>query len=494
MGKDGYKIVLTSNRTLMSDYHGGIFLGFSACFPTSLIRESLYFRLFCPSTETNKDGSVKIAPRSVRLIESSLIKKGFDPSDIVIAHPSYLDKLIGPNTEIVGISEMDPLGIGPATSTFTQIFGGEAYMSVKFKEILNNPSIKKHNPKIVVGGSGAWQLNLEGNREKFEVDTVMIGESEGEVGDVFNSILDGNVPKLVGSGPAEINEIPEMYGPTMNGIVEISRGCGRGCDFCSLSQVKRRDLSFNQIYKDITTNLSAGIETPLLHAEDVLKYKSDGLNINVEEVTDLFKKVKKIPGVRFVDISHFQVSSIVSAPEVIENIKNVLNLGGKQKFIGGQIGIETGSPKLIEKHMKGKVLPYSPAKWPDMVVESFKTLSENNWVAAGTVLMGLPGETEDDVRKTIELIENLKDYRSLIVPLSYVSPETGKSFNIMDAPECYTELFKKSWEHNFRWMDSLYNDYSKMYINKLARLPVKYVLKFAKHWYKNKLNNLLDEE
>jgi len=41
----------------------------------------------------------------------------------------------------LSITENDTLGIGPTISTFTSIFGGEAYMAIKFRELLNNPPL-----------------------------------------------------------------------------------------------------------------------------------------------------------------------------------------------------------------------------------------------------------------------------------------------------------------------------------------------------------------
>ena len=40
---NGYPIVLTAGRTLMSEYSGGIFLGFSACVPKGTVPDSVYF-------------------------------------------------------------------------------------------------------------------------------------------------------------------------------------------------------------------------------------------------------------------------------------------------------------------------------------------------------------------------------------------------------------------------------------------------------------------
>jgi hypothetical protein len=38
------------------------------------------------------------------------------------AHPDHIDKTVGPQTRIIGLTENDPLGLGPATSTFAQVW------------------------------------------------------------------------------------------------------------------------------------------------------------------------------------------------------------------------------------------------------------------------------------------------------------------------------------------------------------------------------------
>ncbi|MEM2915375.1 MAG: radical SAM protein, partial [Candidatus Bathyarchaeia archaeon] len=233
MDKNGFPIVLTADRTLMSEYGGAIFLGFSACVPIGLIPDKLYFSLFCPSIDVNEDGSVNVAPCGIRKVEATLLDKGFLKEDIVVAHPDHLEKVVGSRTKVLGITENDPLGIGPATSTFTGVFGGEAYMAVKFRELLNNFAVRKFRPKIVVGGPGAWQLEPEEVRSKMGVDCVVIGEGERVVASVFEKALNGDeLPGVVYGEPCSVDEIPVIRGATTAGLIEIARGCGRGCDFC----------------------------------------------------------------------------------------------------------------------------------------------------------------------------------------------------------------------------------------------------------------------
>ncbi len=231
--KNGYKIVLTADRTLMSEYNGGIFLGFSACVPRGIIPDKLYFSLFCPSISVNKDGAVKYAPCGTRKMEAELLKNGYTKDDIIVAHPDHLEKVIGPNTKALCITENDPLGMGPATSTFKELFGGETYMETKFKEILNNPAVEKYKPKIIVGGAGAWQLEKEQVRKSLGVDCVVIGEGEKAVDSLLSAErLDSSWPGVIYGPVVEEQDIPIIENGTIDGIVEIARGCGRGCAFC----------------------------------------------------------------------------------------------------------------------------------------------------------------------------------------------------------------------------------------------------------------------
>ncbi len=89
---NGYKIVLTADRTLMSEYGGGIFIGFSACIPHGIIPDKLYFSLFCPSVPVNKDGSAKYAPCGTRKIQAAFLNNGYPPNDVIVAHPEHLDQ------------------------------------------------------------------------------------------------------------------------------------------------------------------------------------------------------------------------------------------------------------------------------------------------------------------------------------------------------------------------------------------------------------------
>jgi len=53
LGVDGMTVILTADRTLMSDYHHNEFIGFGTCTAPNLIPDWLYKFLFFPPIKTN---------------------------------------------------------------------------------------------------------------------------------------------------------------------------------------------------------------------------------------------------------------------------------------------------------------------------------------------------------------------------------------------------------------------------------------------------------
>jgi radical SAM superfamily enzyme YgiQ (UPF0313 family) len=479
----GYPIVLTADRTLMSEYGGSIFLGFSAVVPEKFVPEPVYFSLFCPPIKVNKDGSVPVAPCGTRKIESILLHGGFARKDVIVAHPEHLDKVVGPNTKVMGFTETDPLGIGPATSTFTSIFSGDSYMKAKFREVLNNPSILKHKPKIIVGGPGAWQLTDGATRRGLGITTVVLGEGEMVVPELFRKAVRGeSLPEMVMGEVTPIDHIAMLEGASVDGLVEISRGCGRGCDFCIPTMAKYRSRTIDDVIADVRVNIAAGRQ-PCLHAEDVIRYGAKRIEVDPKPLIGLFQAVSEVPGVTRMTISHFALASVASAPEEIRTISDIMKVTEKQ-WMSGQTGIETGSPELMKRYMYGKCLPFEPDSWQETVVSGFKVLDTNHWIPCATLIMGLPGETENDVELTLELIRKINGYRSLIVPLFFVA--TGelnhgeRSFTAEQMSKAHTKLFLDCWEHNLRCAPPIINDWATRSIrNPMARPALKFILKFG---------------
>ena len=177
------EVILTADRTLMSNYHNNEFLGFGTCAPPNFIPEWFYSFLFFPPLKANK-GVPSAAPYGLRKTEAQLLKEGFD---VAVISPDRLDEYIK-GAKVLGIYTMDPFGLGPASSTLAAIFKKEPYLAKYFNALISNPAIrkaKKRGLKIIIGGPGAWQFRY---RQKFveshAIDCVVDGETENVIGKI----------------------------------------------------------------------------------------------------------------------------------------------------------------------------------------------------------------------------------------------------------------------------------------------------------------------
>ncbi len=492
----GFRVVLTADRTLMSDYSGGLFLGFMTTAPRKgflLLHPAIVLNFIAKPVPVDGEGRAVLAPHGLRRVEAALIEsKVVSEEEVAVVPPNALSRAVGPETKVVGVSANDPLGLGPSSTTLAGPYGvihEEPMTAWKFRELVTSrliQGVRGRGAKLVVGGPGAWQLGLREMRA-LGIDVVIDGEGEVVAPKVFEELMEDSLetPCRIEVSPSETpnsSEIPRLRGGTVGGLVEVSRGCGRGCQFCLPTMRRLRHRSIEDILADVKVNVRCGKRTICLHAEDVLRYGGTSLEPSPDKVVELFTKVSRAPGVEDVGISHAALSSIASNSKLVEEISQILGLT-RRKWMGFQTGIETGSPRLMEKLMRMKPYPFKPEDWPDVVEQAFAICVDNNWVPCATLIVNLPGETADDVVDTTELVERLKPYKSLIVPLLYVPPPQSRGHKAMrmleDASPHHWELYRVVMEHNFRWLTKLADDYSR-YLNPLVGAFVKRLAKAIK--------------
>jgi len=460
------EIVLTAPATEMSNHHGKEFLGFGTCSPPTVAPSWFIRKFFYPKIRC-KNGEVTQAPYGLRKIEALLINAGFD---VVTVHPYDIEKYLD-EAKVVGISVMDPLGFGPVSVTFSAILGGDPSTRIEFINLMKK--IESYDVKVIVGGPGAWQFEWD-EYWKSKIDCIVIGEGEYVVVELFRKALNGEkLPKIVRGKSTRVEDIPTIKKPSINGLIEISRGCGRGCKFCSETLKVRRDIPIDKIVEEAKVCVSE-TKNIILHAEDVLLYgcKDPKFIPNEEKVLKLFKAVRDVS--EHIGVSHCSLAAVVAKPSVVEGINEIVGVGDRVNMFGVQTGLETGSERLMEMHMHGKCLPFHPREWPEVAESAFAIMHDNRWIPAATLIVGLPGETEDDVIKTIELVERLRDYCSLIVPLIFIPMEVcalrrEKKFTRENLKDYHYELMSVCMDHNVYWVDRLFREYFKGYKN----LPIK---------------------
>ncbi len=465
----GKKIVLTASATEMSDFLNNPFIAFAGGFgkgpiPLSYVRKTLY-----PHCGTKNDGQAAFAPYGLRKVESILLEGGFTAEDIAVAHPHELENFIGPETKVVGISSMDPTGMGYVSKTYSSIVGGGEPMNrIEFRKLVTHPAIKKYKPKIIVGGFGSWQLERQHVSKSYGVDCVVMGGRPGPIVELFKKAVNGEaLPRLAKADESLDNwnyneEMPLSKHVAIHGAVEISKGCGRNCQFCTPTMQHKIDVPLEKIMKEVALSTAQGSDHITLITEDLFLYgaKAPQFVPNREAVVKLCKSVADHPGVKSIQAAHMSLAPVWHDPKMIKELAEILiekswYSFGKQPIITAETGIETGSPRLMKKYMGGKMLPFKPEQWQDVVTNAFGILNDNDWYPLATLIIGLPEEKEEDMLQTLELMDKLKDYNAFYVPLFFVPLENCVLMNKKGAEmdslsKARWDFFIKCWEYNIK--------------------------------------------
>ena len=500
------RIILTCDLTLVSDFRRLPLGPFLSCAPAERIPEFFFDWIAHP--QRSDGGTATYAPYGLRKVEAALLRS-YDQKDVIIAHPKSVERFIDEDTRIVGISTMDPLGLGPVSTMFTM--GGlfTAYSKKKFLELVGKVNkVRRSSPfKLVVGGPGVWQLLRRTDVVKnLKIDHIIQGEIDHVAHELFHRIEEEDLPPIIEiKDRPKPDEIPPIVRPSVQGLVEVMRGCGRNCEFCDVNLRSARYIDLAKIRKEVGVNVEGGFDHIWVQSDDIFLYRlEDHKNFypNRDAVLELFSSIMSTKGVAWSNPTHGTLAPIAADPLLIEKLSKLLR-AGPERFVGIQPGIETGSSRLMARYMPSKVKPFSPEEWSDVVLEATRILNENYWFPAYTLIVGLPGETEDDAWETVRLIDRMEKElpkrvgdkaHFTITPLGFVPVGTMTDENFFDFSRSIDEarfmVIYKSWRHSVLELERLpsrilkFNPIFRSIFYQFLRLGAQTILWSIKRWGK----------
>jgi len=167
----------------------------------------------------------------------------------------------------------------------------------------------------------------------------------------------------------------------------------------------------------------------------------------------LLNSVGNEPGVEYVSLTHGSMAPVVQDPSLLELLSPVAvekshrhhpaSTDPAKRYATLFVGIETGSTRLMRQYMKGKSHPYPPDRWPEMVLRGMETLNSHNSFPFCTWIIGLPGETRDDTRRSLDLLHALKGSKWTAVPTLFVALEESR---LAKEPNADLRLTDLQWE------------------------------------------------
>jgi radical SAM superfamily enzyme YgiQ (UPF0313 family) len=428
---DGGKlIVLTAPLTETID-HAGYFIQMALASMPKLMEGAIDQKYpGWRELDRDQDGSARYMPAGVRLVEASLLRK-YPAEDVVCCYPDDLARFIGARTRVVGVSTHNPLGVTFAAGVYASVFGSSRepinalYAKRLFYALRENPYRSKF--KVIVGGSGGWQISQTDSYEDLGVDCVVEGRSESEqVLELFHMAITGEaLPRFAEVGhPKNREALLTPRRRTTFGVVEMTTGCGRRCQFCLPDLNPQLDFPKEKIKEAVQANMREGNELISLATEDMFIWGQVGTGTpfyfpNREALVDLYTDVVSTPGVKHHLLSHCTIAPAVVDPVLIERLSAVLldkspiklpraSTHPQRRILAPLIGMETGSVRMAKQIMPGKAAPFPIEEWPSVLIQGLTILNRNNWFPVLTLMIGNPGETDEDSMATLDVIYEIE--------------------------------------------------------------------------------------
>jgi radical SAM superfamily enzyme YgiQ (UPF0313 family) len=477
---EGRLIVLTAPLTECID-HAGYFIQMAmASMPVWMERVMNSKYPQWRNVERAEDGSALYMPAGLRVLEAALLGR-YSRAEVVACFPEDLHRFVGPKTRAIGVSTHNPLGVTFAAGVYTSIFGtskqpiNSAYARALFSALKQSPY--RDSFKVIVGGSGGWQIVQTDSFAELGVDCVVEGRSESaDCLDLFDMAIRGeDLPRKVEVAHPRLREqilVPEAR--TTFGVIEMTTGCGRRCNFCLPDLNPQIDVPKEKIIAAVKANVLNGNKQISLATEDMFIWGQVRTGVpfffpNREALVDLYSTIVRTPGVEQVLLSHSTIAPAVVDPLLIKELSDVvldkspihvprISHHPKKKVLSPLVGLETGSVRLAKQLMPSKAVPFSIEDWPSVVLEGLRIMNENNWFPVLTLMVGNPGETDEDVEATLDLVYEMerRDLFAFMVPSVFTPLQDTRMAakkgitQTRDLSSLQWQLLLKCWKMNLR--------------------------------------------
>lgn len=264
---------------------------------------------------------------------------------------------------------------------------------------LKQRKLKEDNVYIVVVGCMTQQRHiLEKIKKSYRfVDIVLGTGSMSLFPEKLYNVLYSNKKEIeyIEAGNEIEEDIPIIYEDKYKASVSIIYGCNNFCSYCIVPYVRGRERSRKpeDILNDIKKLANKGYKEIMLLGQNVNSYGNDFKE--KYNFPELLKDIEKIDGIEIIRFMSPHPKDFKD--DLVEVIKY-------SKKISRQIHLplQSGSSKIL-KEMNRK---YTKEDYLNIAMK-LKNADENISLSTD-IIVGFPGETEEDFRETLDVVSKVK--------------------------------------------------------------------------------------
>lgn len=255
-----------------------------------------------------------------------------------------------------------------------------------------------------------------------------------EIAKAVKEILERKQVELIGKSKEIKLCLPKIPQNKNIGIAQIAQGCVHNCAYCIVKLVKGPLFSYpcELVVKDVGQMLKQGSREIWLTSQDNACY---GLDKGKAELPKLLQEIFKLKGKKakfFVRLGMMHPSSLLPiVDEIIECYKS------EKMFKFLHLPVQSGSDRILKLMNRN----YRVKDFLFIVNKFYKTFPELTLTT--DIIVGFPGETREDFKKTLTLIRKIKPD---IINISRFWPMLGTTASIMKKQIDETEKKRRAIE------------------------------------------------
>jgi radical SAM superfamily enzyme YgiQ (UPF0313 family) len=196
--------------------------------------------------------------------------------------------------------------------------------------------------------------------------------------------------------------------------------------------------------------MRGGMRCAVCSSEDFFRYGSRDGKPDFERLCELLDAVCGINEISLVQPDHANVTSVLQLSDgQLKHAAERLRRSGRARYIWVNMGAESASGRLVEANCPGKIRPFRSEDWGQMVECAVEKLARTGFFPVVSIVLGLPGETQEDAESTLNLVRALARRPVAVFPVFYEPPRGSGAFTAADMTAAHLRLFRRCYEINF---------------------------------------------
>lgn len=269
-----------------------------------------------------------------------------------------------------------------------------------YGKISSLKTLKKANPEMIIAVGGCM-VQQEGAADKLRrtaphIDILFGTHNQHEFPRLVRQVIESKAAVIaVREREGEVVEsIPHARTDGLKAWVAITYGCNNFCSYCIVPYVRGRERSRmpEDICREVHGLAECGIKEVTLLGQNVNSY-GRGLPFPVD-FADLLGTLDNIDGIERIrymtshprDFSDKLISAIAGSRKVCEHF---------------HLPVQAGSDRILRLMNRG----YTRAEYLNLVDKIRRQVPASSLTT--DIIVGFPGETEDDFNDTLELVERV---------------------------------------------------------------------------------------